>query len=84
MTESGTATRTPGRSGVELGKRIGLIVAAIIATILIVLFILNYQRWVSIDLVVGSVKTRVVWALLIPFGFGIIFGFIGGRFKIRN
>jgi hypothetical protein len=82
--ESGTVSTSQGRGGVELGKRIGLIVVAIVVTIFIVLFILNFQRWVSIDLIVGSVRTRVVWALLIPFGVGIILGFIGGRFKIRS
>ena len=81
--ETGTAT-TRGRSAADLGRRIGLMVIAIVVTLLVVLFILNFQRWVSIDLVVGSVRTRVVWALLIPFALGIVLGFIGGRFRTRS
>jgi len=81
---SGTATTTGKRNGAELGKRIGLIVAAAIVTFLIVLFVLNFHRSVTIDLLFGDLKTRVVWALLVPFGLGIILGFIGGRFKIRS
>ncbi len=82
--ESGTPATTGSRKGAELGKRVGLSVGAVIVTLLIVFFILNFQRWVSIDLLFGSVRTRVVWALLIPLGCGVVLGFIGGRFKIRN
>ena len=78
MQNAPTTTKSP-RSGAELGKRAGLAALATILTVFIVLFILNYQRWMSINLVFGSVETRVVWALLIPFAVGLLFGFLSGR-----
>jgi len=84
MQNAPTTTTAPRRTGAEYGKRAGLVAMAIILTVFIVLFILNYQRWVSINLVVGSVQTRVVWALLVPFALGLSFGFISGRVRFRK
>jgi uncharacterized integral membrane protein len=83
MQNAPTTTAVP-RKRAEYGKRTGLVVTAIVLTIFIVLFVLNYQRWVSINLVFGSVQTRVVWALLIPFALGLLCGFISGRVKFRK
>lgn len=82
--ENGTATTSRRLRGADLGRRIGLIVLAILLTLLIVFMILNFQRSVSIDFLVGSVRTRVVWALLVPFILGLVIGWISGRIKVRR
>lgn len=83
--ENGPATTTQRRvSGAELSRRISLIIAGILVTLLIVFMILNFQRWVTIDFLVDDVRTRVIWALLIPFLLGLVIGWLTGRIKIRR
>jgi uncharacterized integral membrane protein len=83
--ENGTASTSQGRmGGADIVRRIIIIIVAILVTLLIVFMILNFQRWVSIDFLVGSVRTRVVWALLVPFILGLLIGWLSGRIKIRR
>lgn len=83
--ENGTATTNQRRlNGAELSRRISLVISGILVTLAIVFMIVNYQRWMTIDFLIDDVRTRVIWALLVPFVLGLVIGWLTGRIKIRR
>ncbi len=57
------------------------IAGAVVAAVLLTIFIVQNSSTVEIDFVFGTVETRLVWALLLSAGLGLLIGILVPRLR---
>jgi uncharacterized integral membrane protein len=74
---------TADSSGISFRAWIRIGVATLAAVLLLV-FIVQNASTVEIDFVFGTVETRLVWALLLSAGLGLVIGLLVPRLRRRE
>lgn len=60
------------------------IAIAVVAAILLAIFIVQNSSTVEIDFIFGTVETRLVWALLLSAGLGLLIGVLAPRLRDKD
>ena len=60
------------------------IAVAVAAAVLLIIFVVLNAATVEVDFLIGSVRTRLVWALLLSAALGFILGLLLPRLRRRD